>query len=209
MNLTIFGSTGRTGQYIVKQALERGHQVTAHTRSPDKLDLDDNNLQIVEGDIRKADSVQDAVEGADAVISALGPTKNKPVFAISEGTEHILDAMDSHGVERLIASAGAGVGYPKDDSGLLDRVMSLLLKLFSKWIYEDMKRTVEIIRSSDVRWTVVRAPMLTDDEPKGEVKAGYVGKGVGARITRADMARFMLDQVNSDQFVQDAPAISN
>lgn len=209
MNLTVFGATGKTGQHIVVQALERGHQVTAHTRSPEKLDLDDENLQIVEGDIREADSVQDAVEGADAVISALGPTENKPVFAISEGTELILDAMDSHGVERLIASAGAGVDYPEDDPGLLNRVMNLLLKLFSKWIYEDMKRTVEIIRGSDVKWTVVRAPMLTDDEPQGEVKAGYVGKGMGPRVTRADMAQFMLDQVSSDQYLQDAPAISN
>jgi putative NADH-flavin reductase len=209
MNITIFGATGKTGQHLVGQALARGHRVTAFTRSPEKLDREDERLQIVQGDIREPDRVQEAVQGADAVISVLGPTENKPVFAVSEGTEHILEAMERHGVERLIASAGAGVGDPKDDPGFLDRVVNFLLKLFSKWVFEDMKRTVEIIRGSDVRWTVVRVPMLTDQEPRGEVKVEYVGKGMGTRITRADMARFMLDQVDSDQYVREAPAVSN
>jgi len=209
MNITIFGATGRTGQHLVEQALARGHRVTAFTRSPEKMDRAEERLEIVQGDIREPDRVQAAVQGADAVISVLGPTENKPVFAVSEGTEHILEAMKNHGVERLIVSAGAGVGDPGDEPGLLDRVVNLLLRLFSKWVFEDMKRTVETIRGSDVRWTVVRVPMLTDQEPRGEVKVGYVGKGMGTRIARADMARFMLDQVDSDQYVHEAPAISN
>jgi putative NADH-flavin reductase len=85
MKLTIFGATGRTGQHLVKQALQRAHQVTAFTRASEKLDASDENLRVVRGDVQDAASVDQAVAGADAVVSALGPTENKPVFAVSKG----------------------------------------------------------------------------------------------------------------------------
>jgi len=209
MKLAVFGATGRTGQHLVKQALERGYRVNAFTRSPDKLKANGGNLKLVKGDIQNAEKVEEAVAGADAVISMLGPHENKPTFTVSEGTQHILDAMGKHGIERLVVSAGAGVSVPEDEPRPLNRLINFLLKLVSRWVYEDMKRTVDTVRRSDLKWTVVRVPMLSDDEPTGEVKVGYVGKGMGMRITRADMARFILDQVESKEYVHKAPAISN
>lgn len=209
MKLAIFGATGGTGQHLVKQALERDYQVVAFTRSPEKLPSRSDGLAVVQGDVQDADKVEEAVAGADAVVSALGPTENKPTFTVSKGTQHIVAAMHRHGVERLVVSAGAGVPDPKDEPKLFNHTINFLLKLVSRWVYEDMRRTVEAVRHSDLRWTVVRVPMLTDDQPTGEVKVGYVGKGMGPRLTRADMARFMLDQVESDEFVHQAPAISN
>lgn len=209
MKLAIFGATGKTGQLLVKQALERGYQVTAFTRSPEKLRASGGPLNVVQGDVRDADKVKEAVVEAEAVLSVLGPTENKPLFTVSQGTRHILDAMREYGIERLIVSAGAGVNVPEDDPKLINLLINFLLKLASRWVYEDMKRTVEIVQNSDVKWTVVRGPRLTDDEPTGEVFAGYVGKGLGMRITRADLARFMLDQVGNDEFIHKAPAISS
>lgn len=209
MKIAIFGSTGRTGQYLVKQALERGYEVIAFARSPEKLDSQGDNLTVIQGDMQNPEDVKRAVAGADAVISVLGPTENKPTFAITQGTQHILQAMRAHGVERLVLSAGAGVRDPKDEPKLFNHAINFLLKLVSRWVYEDMVRVVETVRGSDVKWTVVRVPMLTDDEPTGEVKAGYVGNGMGPRLSRADMASFMLDQVESEQYIYQAPAISN
>ncbi|MFW6069356.1 MAG: NAD(P)-dependent oxidoreductase [Chloroflexota bacterium] len=209
MKLTIFGATGRTGQHLVEQALARGHQVTAFTRSPQKLAAYRDRLHIVQGDVQDSGAVKRAVAGADAVISVLGPTQNTPDYQITRGTGHILDAMKKHGVRRLVISAGAGVGDPQDEPKLFNKLINVLLKLVSRHVYEDMKRTVDTVRSSDVDWTVVRVPMLTDGPAKGHVKTGYVGKGMGPRITRADMASFMLDQVESDAYLHKAPAISN
>lgn len=209
MKLTIFGATGRTGQHLVEQALARGHEVTAFTRSPQKLAAYRDRVQIVEGDVQESAAVERAVAGADAVISVLGPTQNIPDYQVTRGTGHILDAMKKHVVRRLVISAGAGVGDPQDAPKLFNKLINVLLKLVSRHVYEDMKRTVHTVRSSDVNWTVVRVPMLTDEPAKGHVKAGYVGKGMGSRITRADLASFMLDQVESDAYLHQAPAISN
>ncbi len=209
MNIVIFGATGRTGQLLVEKALERGHQVTALARSPEKLTGFNGQLEIVQGDARDAGKVAEAVAGAEAVISVLGPTENRPVFAVSKATENILSAMKDQGVERLILSAGAGVGDPQDAPRLFNRLIDFLLKLFSRWVYEDMVRTVEQVRSSDLQWTVVRVPMLVDGEETEEVQVGYVGKGMGPRVFRADLAAFMLDQLASSEYVQQAPAISS
>lgn len=209
MKLTIFGATGRTGQHLVEQALARGYEVTAFARSPGKLAAYRDQIEIVEGDVQDADAVQQAVAGAEAVISVLGPTENTPDYQVTRGTRHILAAMEQHGVERLIVSAGAGVVVPQDEPTLFNKVINVLLKLFSRHVYEDMKRVVATVRDSDVAWTIVRVPMLTDDTPQGEVKVGYVGKGMGPRITRADVATFMLEQVESDAYLHRAPAISN
>jgi putative NADH-flavin reductase len=209
MKITIFGATGGAGQHLVRGALQRGYAVTAFARNPEKLAAESERLKVVQGDVQDAAKVDEAIASADAVISLLGPRENKPVFTITQGTEHILAAMDRHGVERLVISVGAGVSDPNDDPNLVDRVIKFALKLVSRWVYADMARAVARVRQSDVNWTVVRVPMLTDDEAKGEVKSGYVGRGVGPRLSRADMANFMLDQVESDAFTRKAPAISN
>jgi putative NADH-flavin reductase len=93
MKLVIFGATGRTGVHLVKQALAAGHSVTALVRTPAKLTLQHERLTVLQGDAQDAAKVAQAVAGAEAVISVLGPTRNRPAFAVSKSTENILAAM--------------------------------------------------------------------------------------------------------------------
>ena len=209
MKLTIFGATGRTGQHLVKQAIAAGHDVTVLARNPAKLTFQDPRLTVVQGDVQDAAQVARAVTGAEAVISVLGPAGKTPVFEVSQGMRLILTAMHEQGVRRLVISTGAGVGDPNDAPKLFNHVMNALLKVAAGNVYEDMRRTVELVRASDLDWTVVRVPMLTDDAPTGLIKVGYVGKGMGARITRADLADFMLRQLGDKTYLRQAPAISN
>lgn len=209
MKLAIFGATGRTGRHLVSQALERGHTVTSLARRPQKLAQVARRITVVEGDVQDAAAVAQVVAGADAVLSVLGPTANRPDYQVTRGTEHILAAMEEYGVRRLLLSAGAGVADPNDAPQLFHRVITLLLKLLSRHVYEDMERTVQTVRASNIDWTIVRVPMLTDGPAQGQVKVGYVGKGPGARLSRADMATFMLDEAQKNQWVGRAPAISN
>lgn len=143
------------------------------------------------------------------MISVLGPTSNEPVFAVSRGMQHILAVMQRQGTRRLVISAGAGVGDPQDAPGLFNHLMNFLLKTVAKNVYLDMQKTVDLVRASTLDWTVVRVPMLVDGSQTGSVKAGYVGKGMGPRITRADMAAFLLRQVEENGYVRQSPAISN
>lgn len=118
MKLTLFGSTGRTGKYLVEAALARGYYVTAYARNPTKLGLQSERLLTVEGDILDAQKVSEALVGADAVISVLGPTTNQLTFEVSKGMVTILTAMQAHEVRRLVISSGAGVRDPNDAPGL-------------------------------------------------------------------------------------------
>jgi putative NADH-flavin reductase len=207
--VTIFGGTGKTGRHLVDQALEAGHHVTVLARTPAKLDLHHERLHVLGGDVQDPAAVAEAIEGADAVLSVLGPTRNAPNHQVSRGTQHILDAMRRNVVKRLVVSAGAAVGGEGDQPKLVDHLISVVLKLAARHVLEDMTRTVEAVRERDRDWTVVRVPMITDGPPKGRVRVGHVGVDTGPRITRADAARFMLEQLHDGVHVGSSPVISN
>lgn len=209
MQITVFGATGRTGQHVVEQALSAGHDITILVRDPSKVKWQDLRLKVLAGNVQNAEQVEQAVAGAEAVISVLGPTTNKPVYEISAGVAHILRAMQRQGVRRLVISAGAGVGDPNDAPGPFNHLLNLLLRLFARYAYEDMAQAVAKVRASDLDWTVVRAPMLTDGPRTGKIRVAYVGKGMGSRISRADMADFILRQATDNTYLRQAPAISN
>jgi len=208
MKLAVFGGTGRTGQHVVKHALDAGHEVVALARTPSKFEMTHDSLTVVQGDVLDENAVNQVVTGADAVISALAPPNNKPEFVMSRGVELILNAMKAHDVPRIVLATGAGVRDPKDNPKFIDHVIGFLLNVISKNVAEDSRRTVERIRNSDREWVVVRAPMLTDDPAKGDLTVGYVGD-INPRLSREDFAKFMLEQVDSDTYLNQAPAISN
>jgi putative NADH-flavin reductase len=209
MKLAIFGGTGRTGRHLVRLALKAGHEVRALARDPRRMDVQHPRLTVVQGDVANPACVEDAIAGTDAVISVLGPADNKPVYKVSQGMQHILNAMDRHSVRRLVMSAGAGVSDPNDAPNLLHRLFGALLKRLARYVHEDMQRAVEIVRGSGVEWTIVRAPRLTDDPGTENVTVAWVGRGMGMRLSREDLAGFMLQQVSDTTYVHQAPAISN
>jgi uncharacterized protein YbjT (DUF2867 family) len=197
------------GQEVVKQALADGHTVTAYARTPASLGIEQDALAVIQGELNDAEKIRQAVAGAEAVISALGPTNNTPERPITEGMQNIIAAMDQEKVSRLIAATGAGVGDPNDKPGLLHRAIGLTLRISAKNVLEDSVGMVDAIRSSDLAWTLVRAPRLNDKPATGKVKVGYMGQGPGTQLTRGDFASFMLDQLESDEWMRKAPRLSN
>jgi putative NADH-flavin reductase len=209
LHVTILGGTGKTGRHVVDQALQAGHHVTVLARTPSKLDVAHERLRVVAGDVQDPVAVSEAIAGSSAVVSVLGPTQNTPDYQVSRGTAHVIEAMRTHGVRRLVVSAGAGVGGDGDQPKLVDHLISFVLKLAARHVLADMTRTVDAVRASGLDWTVVRVPMLTDGPPTGTIRVGLVGVNTGPRIARADMARFMLEQVHDASNVGASPVISN
>ena len=207
--VAIFGATGRAGKHMVQQALDRGYCVRALARDPGKLAMQNERLLVIQGSLSDTARVEQVVAGADAVLSALGPTSNEPTFEISQGTTTIIKAMKQHGVKRLVISAGAGVGDPGDAPKLFNKLINVALKATARNVYEDMLKTVALVRESGLDWTVVRVPRLTDTPPTGTIRVGMVGQGTGANLSRADMAEFMLKQVDDLRHLRKAPVISN
>lgn len=209
MKITIFGSTGGTGKELVKQALTEGYDVTAYVRNPTRLSLTHDRLTIVQGNLDEPDKIREAIAGADVVLSALGPTSNKPGKPLTEGIRHIINAMEQQSVSRLIAATGAGVADPHDKPQLMGRVIGLGLRLFAKHVLADSQGMVAIIRNSDLNWTLARAPRLNDKPGTGHIKVGYAGQGPGTQLSRVDFAQFMLEQIHDNTWSRKAPMLSN
>ncbi len=209
MLIVVFGATGRTGRHVVDRALDAGSSVVVFTRDRAKAPWSHARVQVIEGDARDPEDVDRAVQGSDAVVSVLAPAQNESGRPITRATENIVWSMQKHSVRRLVASTGAGVTFPQDQPKVLNKVIGWMVRTFSKHVYEDMKGAAQHVVNSDLDWTLVRVPVLNDDPAKGRIRVGYVGRGTGARLSRADMADFILDLVESGDHVRDVPVISN
>ncbi|MBC8164001.1 MAG: NAD(P)H-binding protein [Roseiflexaceae bacterium] len=209
MKLTIFGASGKTGIPLTEQALAAGHQVTAFVRDPNKLPMTHERLTVVQGDAADASAVARAVAGADAVISALGPTPTAAKGIHTIATRNIVAAMKQHGVRRLVSLTGAGVAAPEDQPKLINHIIKLALKTMAGDVLKDGEGHAEVIQSSDLDWIIVRGPRLQDGPHTGNIKVGWVGVGTGTIINRPDLADFMLKQATSDTYLRKLPMVSN
>ncbi len=209
MKLAIFGATGRTGLPLVEQALSAGYDVIALVRNPAKMPTTHERLQLVQGDATNPSDVEKVVAGADAVLSALGHTRNSPRDMQTVATRNIVAAMKKHGVRRLVSLTGAGVAAPQDQPRLFNHLIKFALKTFSGEVLHDAEHHAEVIRSTDLDWVIVRGPMLTEGPHTGQYRIGWVGINTGARISRADVADFMLRQIRDNTYLRQAPMISH
>ncbi len=206
MRLTIFGATGRTGRHLVEEALTAGYEVIAFVRNPAKLTTKHEHLTVVKGDATDPAAVEQAVHGADAVISVMATQrrpKNKP---LTRGTQNILAAMEKYGVRRLVMSASA-IPDPHDSPNLRFKLLRGFVRLLARAAYQDTVGSVQVVRASGVDWTVVRMPAPTNAPMTCQVNAEYVNNKVGMRISRADAAAFMLSEVHESKYLRQAPVI--
>jgi putative NADH-flavin reductase len=204
----IIGATGGTGRHLVTQALERGYAVTALVRDPSRLGIDHPRLTVVQGDVLDAGSVEAAMRGQEAVLSALGHKRFfYPTRILSEGTRNILRAMEAHGVPRLVCQTSLGIG---DSAGRLGLVYTLfVIPVILPFYFWDKTRQERTIAASHVEWVIVRPGVLTNGDKRGRSRHG---RRVGSflltvRISRADVADFMLNQLTSDTYVRMAVGV--
>ena len=206
MKLTIFGATSVTGRHLVEQALQAGHEVTAFVRDPSKLDVRHEKLKVVTGDALNADAVENALKGSEAVLSTLGP-RGKPAVMAAESTKNIVSAMEKYGLKRLVVTSVAGVPVPQDKRG--SNLLSALIKLFLRDVFTDRENQLAVLESSTLDWIAVRIPRLTNEAARGSVTAFFGNPSPAMKVTRADLAEFMLKQLTDDQWLRQAPIISN
>ena len=203
MQIALFGATGGTGQQVLEQALTAGHNIRALVRDPAKLAARDG-LTVIPGDVLDQAATDACIAGTDAVICVLGTKPgNEPVEAA--GTERILAAMAKHGVKRLIAVTSMGVGDSIDQINLAFRViMNLTLKRIMQAKAEQERR----IMASDTDWTIVRPGGLIDGPRTGAYRAGLDKAIKATRVSRADVADFVLKQLADDGYIRQTPAVS-
>ncbi|WP_221090159.1 NAD(P)-dependent oxidoreductase [Deinococcus aquaedulcis] len=205
MKLALLGATGRTGRLVLDQALARGHEVQALARRPEVLSTRPG-LTVVAGHLKDEAALQAVLRGADAVLSALGPVKGDAGGVMTQAAQVLVRRMPEAGVRRVVSLTGAGVPFAGDVPGPVDHIFRTLLRVLQGDVLRDATEHVRLLRTSDLDWTVVRAPMLTDG-PAGPVRSGPVGR-TGPRVPRASVAAFMLDAAEQGTFSRQAPAVS-
>lgn len=210
--LAILGGTGRTGRLLIDMALAAGYELRVLARDPSRLHRQDPRLTPVQGDARDPAALATLLEGVDAVLSGLGPVRGETgdkakVGVMTGAAQALAQAMPQAGVTRLVTLTGAGVHQPGDRPKPIDHVIRTALRLLQPDVLRDSVGHVEGLRASTLDWTVVRVPMLQDG-PAQPVKVGMVGD-IGPRVSRATTAAFMLAQLDSDQYLRQAPAISH
>ena len=148
MRIALFGATGPTGKYLIEEALALGHQVLVYGRNVSRIRLTDNNVTLVSGQIHDSPAVANALEGVDAVISALGPGfKSPPGTVIAKGVENIIDGMKKHGVKRLVHASTASTPDQNDGAGKM-RLVNFVSSLLARNYYNDVAATAKAIRES-------------------------------------------------------------
>jgi putative NADH-flavin reductase len=206
MKVTVFGATGGTGVEVVRQLLDNDYSVVAFVRDESKLgDLRDQ-VEVVKGDAMNSEDVEKAVKQGDAVISAIGPTKNSPKGMQPQATENIITAMKKHGKKRLITMTGGGVRWEEDRPRFADKAIKGIMMVIARKPLKDGEEHAEIVKKSGLDWTIVRGPMLTDDEATGEYTVGRLGdEGIGTKISRKDIAEFIVSTLESDEWLHKMP----
>lgn len=213
MNITVFGATGAIGQLTVAEFLARGDTVTAHARNPAKVPGSwDGQVRVVIGEVTDPASVEDAVAGAEAVVSALGPSMDRKAAGLPlvEGTRLITEAMRRHGIRRYIGHGTPSVLDPGEKPTMQTRLIRFMGSRFLPRAYQELTGMSRLVMTGGLDWTIVRFTAPKDGPAKGTLRAGFYGTDkLGFAVTRADIARFTAGQVRSDRYVRRAPAISN
>ena len=208
MKVIVFGATGTVGIEILNQALEKGYHVTAFVRHPVKIEnLRHKNLSVYKGDVTNLNDVVKAIQNHDAVFCVLGDGNVGKIRAI--GTKNIVDAMNKTKVNRLICQSTLGIG---ESYGNLNFIWKhIMFGMLLKKAFQDHQLQEQYILSSNLDYTIVRPSALTDGAIKNGYKIGFDGKykKLNLKIARANVADFMLRQLQSDEYVKEAVSISN
>jgi putative NADH-flavin reductase len=204
----VLGATGGTGQQLVAQALQQGHLVTALVRDPQRLAIASDRLRILTGSVDAGEALATAVRGQDVVISALGVGKSfKSGGLIARSMPCIVREMDAQGIRRLIFTSAFGVGETHRDVPLIPRIF---IRLLLQDVYRDKEAGEEQLRLSDLDWTLVYPAGLVDGPMTRRYRVGERLPLRGfPRISRSDVAAFLLSQIDDPTYVRRGVLISS
>jgi putative NADH-flavin reductase len=206
MKVLVIGAAGRSREALVNEALAAGHKVTAFVRGVAQYKK--ANVRVVAGDVLDRDAVDVAVAGQDAVIDALGGKTPWKVTTMETNAAHnIVDAMRHNGVRRLLKISVVGAGESVKNAGFFNE--QLLMRTFLRGLLVDKAGMEAEIKGSNLDWTLVRPPMLTDGEKTGVARVLTTEGGEKAhKIGRADLAAFLVQQLEGSRYVRKAVTVT-
>lgn len=210
MKIALLGATGGTGEAFVEMALEAGHEVTCIARTPSKIKTQHEHLKVVQGDVRKAESLKEGLVGQDLVMGIFGVSGMsagmKATDLYSVGAKNLVDAMKQVGPKRLIMVSSSAVVYDATAPFFWNRILRPMM-----WrMYADMSQMELEVAASGLDWIIVRPPQLVDGPATGKLIVSHEALPKGAhKITRADLAAFLMEQLKDDTYLHKWPMLAS
>lgn len=216
-NLLVLGGSGRTGAHVLTYAAQRGHRVRALVRDPDRVQAP-AGVELIRGTPAAIDDIRRAAEGTEGVISVLNNARasdnpwakpvSPPMF-MTTAARNTLTVMGEQGIRRIVLTSTQGAG---DDWARLNPLVRAFIRLSNiRTGFADHTGVDRVVRAaSGIDWTLARAVTLTDKPAGGPVRAAEAGtEKPGARINRADLARFLVRTIEDDAWIHAAPLVWN
>lgn len=210
MNLLVLGATGRTGNWVAREALKRGHQVTAIVRSKAKLGIPE--IKCHEGSVTDSDLMGKAIEAIDGAICCLNIARQSdfpwarlisPETLISDAIRTLIQAMEKKGMSRIITMSAWGAGDSWKQMNFLFRL--LIQKSNIRFAFDDHNRQEDLLRASSLDWTFVRPVFLNDKAPVTYQVAS--AKPPSLSVSRQAVASCLLDCFEKNMFVRKSPVV--
>jgi len=204
MKIAVFGATGLTGRQVVRLLAEGGHSIRVLARAATAAETLGAPVSVVQGDARDGSAVAQTITGQDAVISVFGQRSRRKDDLQEAFYRNLITAMEQAGPQRLVALSAFGVG---DSYPLIPVAFRLIRNTLLKNVYDDKDRADALLIASGLDYTNVRPARLTNGPAKSGVRASLDGRGLSSSISRADVAAFMVGQLNDQTWLRQSPLI--
>ena len=202
MKIAVFGATGGLGQQVLKQALDRGHEIIAYVRSPEKITYNHENLKIIKGDVFDKEKITESLKGVYAAfITWRMRTQRIPLF--SEGTQNVIDALKANGAKRLIVMSEYAYGEHYKNFSLITRIGIKFYEKFGRFQIRERTKQDEVIYNSDLDWTINRIRAMNNDEKKEDFEITFEPKSKFKTVYRGHAAEKILHEFeNPEEYIK-------
>lgn len=210
MKITILGSTGFVGKVLIKKAIA-GYQVTTLARNPEKLEGLKGKIKIIKGSVFEPSAIEEAFDGAEVILSTIGPPQGKPCdpYQYESAMKDIVRIMDKNGIKRYIHIGGAAHQGGENEVWSFGRkFLRLFLKLVGKQILVTKHLEWEVLKSSDLDWTLIRPPRIANEAASGNISVDEKNLK-SLKVSVEDLTDFIMQQINSEEWIRKAPLISS
>lgn len=205
--IAVVGGTGKAGRYLVQNLISKGYSIKLLIRNPENFNLKNSLIEVVKGDARNFDSINDLIKDCEVVISTIGqPIGEKSIF--SDATKNMIRSMNVNKITRYIVITGLNVDTPFDRKN--ERV-----KMATEWMYQNYPKTTQdkqeehrILTESDLNWTLIRLPLIIQTDERFNMEANLTDC-VGGNISATDLAEFLVSQIDDETYFKNSPFLYN
>ena len=207
IQIAILGGGGRTGKFLVTQLINQGYRLKLLLRNPENFTIESPLIDVLKGDAIDAESIRFLVQDCQAVISTVGQRKDEPLV-FSQSTVNVLKSMAEYGIKRYILVAGLNVDTPFDKKSPKTSAATEWMRTNFPRPHADRQKAYSILSKSNVNWTLVRVPLIEFSNVRGQTIVN-LEDCKGDKISAADIAIFLIEQLSDDNYFKKAPFIAN